>query len=83
MLILWDVSNGNIVAQMNGHTESVYTLCFSRCGSVLASGMYKVLILLDVSNGNMVAQMNGHTESVYTLCFSLCGSVLASGMYKC
>ena len=41
MVILWDVSNGNIVAQMNGHTESVYTLCFSRCGSVLASGMNK------------------------------------------
>ena len=31
----------NMVAQMNGHTESVYNLCFSRCGSVFASGMYK------------------------------------------
>ena len=41
VVILWDISNGNMVARLNGHTETVYSLCFSRCGSVLATGMLK------------------------------------------
>ena len=38
MVLLWDLSNGELVAQFKGHTDSVYTLCFSREGSLLASG---------------------------------------------
>ena len=40
VILLWDISNGNMVSQMKDHTDTVYSLCFSRCGSVLASGTY-------------------------------------------
>ena len=38
MVLLWDLSNGELVAQFKGHTDAVYTLCFSREGTLLASG---------------------------------------------
>ena len=46
MVLLWDLSNGELVAQFKGHTDSVYTLCFSREGSLLASGKTSFIIFL-------------------------------------
>lgn len=36
---LWDIASGNMLAQLKGHTGTVYSLGFSREGSVLASGI--------------------------------------------
>ncbi len=38
MVLIWDLSNGELVAQLKGHTDTVYTLCYSREGSILTSG---------------------------------------------
>ena len=38
MVLIWDLSNGELVAQLKGHTDTVYSLCYSREGSVLTSG---------------------------------------------
>lgn len=35
---LWDLANGNLVAVLKGHTSTIYALCFSREGAILASG---------------------------------------------
>jgi len=39
-ILLWDIASGNMLAQLKGHTETVYSLTFSREGSVLSSGKY-------------------------------------------
>jgi WD40 repeat protein len=39
-ILLWDIASGNMLAQLKGHTETVYALTFSREGSVLSSGKY-------------------------------------------
>lgn len=37
-ILLWDIASGNMLAQLKGHTQAVYSLMFSREGSVLTSG---------------------------------------------
>lgn len=37
-ILLWDVAESAPVADFNGHTACINTLCFSREGHVLASG---------------------------------------------
>jgi transcription initiation factor TFIID subunit 5 len=39
-ILLWDVANGNQIGQLKGHTDSINSLCFSREGTVLASGKF-------------------------------------------
>lgn len=40
---LWDLANGNLVAVLKGHTSTIYALCFSREGAILASGDFFIL----------------------------------------
>lgn len=37
-ILLWDIASGDMVAQLKGHTDTIYTLDFSRDGTLLASG---------------------------------------------
>ena len=37
-VIVWDVASGTAVAHLTAHTDVVYALCFSRDGTLLASG---------------------------------------------
>lgn len=43
VVLLWDIATGGLMAQMKGHTDTVYSLCFSRDGGVLASGQLQQL----------------------------------------
>lgn len=43
VVLLWDIATGGLMAQMKGHTDTVYSLCFSRDGGVLASGQLQLL----------------------------------------
>ena len=38
MVIVWEIASGTAVAHLMAHTGVVYTLCFSRDGTILASG---------------------------------------------
>ncbi len=35
---IWDIESGNQVCELPGHTDTVYTLAFSRDSNILASG---------------------------------------------
>ena len=35
---VWDLSAGTLVQDLKGHTDTVYSLCFNRDSSALASG---------------------------------------------
>lgn len=46
--MIWDLSNGGLVTQLQGHSDCIYSLDFSREGSVLASGIEAVSVLFEV-----------------------------------
>jgi WD40 repeat protein len=37
--MLWDIAEGRLIKDLLGHGGDVHTVCFSREGEVLASGM--------------------------------------------
>ena len=39
LVLLWDLATSTAIAQFKGHTNTVYSLCFSRDGNVLATGI--------------------------------------------
>lgn len=39
-VLLWDIGHGLMVGELKGHTDTVYTLKFSRDGEILASGAW-------------------------------------------
>lgn len=42
LVIVWEIASGTAVAHLTAHTGVVYTLCFSRDGTVLASGKHSI-----------------------------------------
>ncbi|CAD8103768.1 unnamed protein product [Paramecium sonneborni] len=80
-ICLWDVKTGQQKFKLNGHSDQVYSVCFSPDGTTLASSSEdKSIRLWDVQEGKQKAQLDGHNSSeVYSLCFSPDGTTLASG----
>lgn len=37
-IMIWDMAHGNLVAKLMAHRDTIYSLCYSRDGTVLASG---------------------------------------------
>lgn len=44
-IILWDIPEARSAAEFNGHTDTVYSLRFSRDGHILASGWFPFSVL--------------------------------------
>lgn len=38
-VLLWDIGHGIMIGELKGHTDTIYSLRFSRDGEILASGM--------------------------------------------
>lgn len=39
-VLVWDLANGHLIAEMLSHTSTIYTISFSRDCNMLASGWY-------------------------------------------
>ena len=37
-VLVWDLSNGNLISRLTGHKQAVHSLVFSRDGTILATG---------------------------------------------
>ena len=75
---IWDIQQRQAISQLEGDTDSVYTLTFSPDGRTLASAGYHGLIKLwAVSNGSLLGTLHNR-GTAYTLDFSPDGKVLAS-----
>ncbi|CAD8093639.1 unnamed protein product [Paramecium primaurelia] len=67
-------------AKLDGHTNYVYSVCFSPDGNTLASGSHDQSIRLwDVKTGQQKAKLDGHSSAIMSVCFSPDGNILASG----
>ncbi|MDE0019225.1 MAG: WD40 repeat domain-containing protein [Candidatus Poribacteria bacterium] len=89
-IVLWDATDGKTVMTLPQPEESqrAIALCFSPCGTYLASGAWwqgglqKVPIRLwKVATGENIATFWGHTTDVQCFTFSQDGTLLVSGGY--
>ena len=77
---IWDAKSGQCVGTLGGHSECVYSVCWSPDGKWLASGSVdKNVKIWDAKSGQCVGTLEGHSEWVYSVCWSPDGKYLASG----
>ena len=67
--------------RFQGHSNSVYSVSFSRGGQTLASASADGTVKLWNLNGKVVKTFQGHTGAVYSVSFSPNGQMIASASY--
>ncbi|CAD8214361.1 unnamed protein product [Paramecium octaurelia] len=77
-----EYQNRKISNEFIGHSDTIFSVCFSPECNILASGSRDNSIRLwDVKIGQQKQKLDGHTNNVYSVCFSPDGTKLASGSY--
>ena len=85
----WDVMSGTLLRVLEGHTENIYSVCFSPDGKTFAVGSeYNLthkghLTLSDTISGKELRTFDGHNSCVVSISFSPDGKTLASGSTDC
>lgn len=78
---LWDVTTGDRMAGLEGHTAVVNSVSFSPSGMVAAGLRDGTVHLWDVAKEERVAVLEGHGHGVSSVSFSPDGGALASGSF--
>ncbi|CAD8162590.1 unnamed protein product [Paramecium octaurelia] len=77
---LWNLKTGKQKAKLDGHSNAVYSICYSPDGITLASGSWDESIRLwGVKTGQQKAKLDGHSSAVFSICYSPDGNKLVSG----
>lgn len=82
LAILWNMREEPVLklaSIIQTHDRIVYTLAYSPCGRILASGSTDGPIKLwDTTSWSLIRSLEGHRDSVRCIAFAPCGRVLAS-----
>ena len=80
MLIFWNVSTGEEVTRLEGHTGRVLSVNFNPVKPILVSGGEdKTITLWDLSTFKKISSFHKHSDTVNRVIFSPDGALLASG----
>jgi WD40 repeat protein len=59
---IWNVTTGEVEAELKGHTDSVMSVAFAQDGSRVVSGSDdKTVRIWNVTTGEVEAELKGHT----------------------
>ena len=78
---LWDVTSGEPIASLGGHTGEVWSVTFSPDGTMLASGggtFDNTVKLWDVDSGEPIVSLEGHMDVVSSVAFLPDGTRIAA-----
>jgi WD40 repeat protein len=79
-IYLWDVQQDECCSVLRGHTDRVWSVCWSHDGNILASGSQDGTVRLwDVQQGTCLKVLQGHTNEVWSVAWSPDGCTLLSG----
>ena len=77
---IWDAVTGNLINTLNGHTHSVWSVCYSSDNKRIVSGSYDNSIKIwDSETGSLINTLNGHINSVWSVCYSSDNKRIVSG----
>jgi WD40 repeat protein len=79
MVHLWDMSNGNCIKSLTGHTQDVLCVTFSNDGKRLASGALHEVIIWDLHSMSLHSSWNDEDMAFESVCFSPDSTFLATG----
>ncbi len=80
-IMLWNVTTGQVVHTLDGHTDFVSSVAFSSDGKTLVSGSGRkdrTIKLWEVATGEALKTLSGHTNSVFAVAFSADRKLLVS-----
>jgi WD40 repeat protein len=70
-VLIWDVSNGDVLHTLRGHPENVYQVIFSPEGSSMVLGGIDGKVRVGgVASGQHVTVLIGHRGEIYLVAFS-------------
>jgi WD40 repeat protein len=78
---IFDADSGNLVVEIkNGHSDTVFGVCFSPDGTKLATcGADKFIKVFEVPSGQFLKSFEGHTHHVLDVAWKADGKLLVSG----
>ena len=79
---LWDISTGQCLHTLQGHTDWIRSVAFSPNKSIVISGSDdQTLRIWEVSSVHSLFTLQGHSSLIRFVAFSPDGSAIASGSY--
>jgi WD40 repeat protein len=79
---IWDVADGRLLRQLQGHSDHVNALAFTPDGRTLASGSYDGSVRLwDARGGKELHVLKGLKEAIAYIAVSADGKLVAAGGY--
>ena len=80
LIHFWSLSEGKILATLEGHTDNILAMALSSDGKLLATGgADNNAKVWDVPTRKEIAKLEGHTSHIMALAFNPDGSQLATG----